>query len=89
MRPRLAQEALVRRLQLHREQVRRRLGVEPHRTVAVGDQRNDLEMLHWAAVGYAMGQAPEEVLRIADRTTGAVEEDGLADALAEVLDELA
>ena len=71
------------------EQVRRRLGVEPHRTVAVGDQRNDLEMLHWAAVGYAMGQAPEEVLRIADRTTGAVEEDGLADALAEVLDELA
>lgn len=71
------------------EIVRRRLGIEPHRTVAVGDQRNDLEMLHWAAVGYAMGQAPEEVLRIADRTTGSVEEDGLADALDEVLAELA
>ncbi|ANS79058.1 HAD-superfamily hydrolase, subfamily IIB [Serinicoccus hydrothermalis] len=71
------------------EQVRRRLGVEPHRTIAVGDQRNDIEMLHWAAVGYAMGQAPVEVLRVADRTTGAVEEDGLADALAEVLDEFA
>ena len=71
------------------ELVRRRLGVQPHRTVAVGDQRNDLEMLHWAAVGYAMGQAPDEVIRVADRTTGAVEEDGLADALDEVLAELA
>ena len=71
------------------EMVRRRLGVQPHRTVAVGDQRNDVEMLHWAAVGYAMGQAPEEVLRVADRTTGAVDEDGLADALDEVRAELA
>lgn len=68
------------------ELVRRTLGVQPHRTVAVGDQRNDLEMLHWAAVGYAMGQAPPEVLRAADRTTGTVEEDGLAEALREVLD---
>lgn len=67
------------------EMVRRSLGVEPHRTVAVGDQRNDLEMLRWAAVGYAMGQAPPEVIRAADRTTGAVEEDGLAEALEEVL----
>lgn len=71
------------------EIVRRRLDVEPHRTIAVGDQRNDLEMLHWAAVGYAMGQAPEEVLRTADRTTGSVDEDGLADALYEVLAEFA
>ncbi|WP_151523912.1 HAD family hydrolase [Serinicoccus kebangsaanensis] len=71
------------------ELVRRQLDIEPHRTIAVGDQRNDIEMLHWAAVGYAMGQAPEEVLRAADRTTGSVDEDGLADALDEVLDELA
>ena len=71
------------------EQVRRRLGVEPHRTVAVGDQRNDIEMLGWAARGYAMGQAPAEVVEAADRITGPVEEDGLADALAEVIDELA
>lgn len=71
------------------EAVRRELGVEPHRTVAVGDQRNDLEMLGWAARGYAMGQAPAEVQAAADRVTATVEEDGLAVALEEVLRELA
>lgn len=71
------------------ENVRRRLGVQPHRTVAAGDQRNDMEMLQWAARSYAMGQAPEEVLAAADRVTGAVTEDGLADALDEVLADLA
>lgn len=71
------------------EQVRRRLHVEPHRTVAAGDQRNDLEMLEWAACSYAMGQAPPEVVAAADRMTGTVEEDGLADALGEVLADLA
>lgn len=68
------------------EQVRRRLGVEPYRTVAAGDQRNDLEMLTWAARGYAMGQAPPEVIAAADLVTGTVEEDGLAEALDEVVD---
>ena len=70
------------------EQVRRRLCVEPHRTVAVGDQRNDIEMLRWAARGYAMGQAPPEVVEVADRVTGTVDEDGLAEALDEVLTDL-
>src|SRR6476469_5273925 len=37
------------------ELIRRRLSVEPRHTVAVGDQRNDLEMLQWAARGVAMG----------------------------------
>ena len=71
------------------EQVRRHLHVEPYRTVAVGEQRNDCEMLVWAACSYAMGQAPAEVLEAADRVTGTVEEDGLVDALEEVLAELA
>ena len=39
-------------------------------TVAVGDQRNDLEMLHWAARGVAMGNAPDEVKAVADEVTG-------------------
>lgn len=71
------------------EQVRRQMCVEPYRTVAVGDQRNDIEMLEWAARGYAMGQAPAEVIQAADRMTGTVDEDGLADALEQVLAELA
>ena len=40
------------------EAIRRRLGVEPMHTVAVGDQRNDLEMLQWAARGRRDGQRP-------------------------------
>jgi len=59
------------------ELVRRRIGVEPIHTVAVGDQRNDLEMLHWAAWGVAMDNAPDEVKAIADEVAGHVDEDGL------------
>ncbi|GAB0023116.1 HAD family hydrolase [Helicobacter pylori] len=64
------------------ELVRRKLGIEPSRTFAAGDQRNDLEMLRWAARGVAMGGAPPEVVAAADETTGSVDDDGLADALA-------
>ena len=63
------------------EQLRRRLGVEPCDTVAVGDQRNDVEMLEWAARGVAMGNAPDEVKAIADEVTGSVDEAGLATVL--------
>lgn len=63
------------------EVVRRRLAIEPTLTVAAGDQRNDLEMLRWAARGVAMGEAPPEVVAAASETTGSVYEDGLAHAL--------
>ena len=60
------------------EQVRRKLGVEPANTVAVGDQRNDVEMLEWAARGVAMGQAPDEVKAAADEVTAPIDDDGAA-----------
>lgn len=63
------------------ELVRRRLEIEPGDTVAIGDQRNDVEMLTWAARGVAMGQAPDEVKEAADEVTGTVEEDGAAQVL--------
>lgn len=63
------------------EIVRRDLHVEPMHTVAIGDQRNDLEMLHWAARGVAMGNAPDEVRAVADEVTASVDEDGLAAVL--------
>jgi len=59
------------------ELVRRRLRVEPRETTAVGDQRNDIEMLHWAARGVAMCNAPDEVKVFADEVTLDVDEDGL------------
>ena len=67
------------------EGIRRRLGVEPMHTVAVGDQRNDLEMLRWAARGVAMGNAPDEVKAAADEVTGHVDDDGLVPVLRALL----
>lgn len=63
------------------EDLRRRLGVEPHRTVALGDGSNDVEMLRWAARGVAMGHAPADVRAVADEVTGTIQDDGAADVL--------
>ncbi len=63
------------------ELVRRKLGIEPEHTVACGDQRNDLEMLYWAAWGVAMANAPDEVKAVADEVTHHVDEDGLVPIL--------
>ncbi|XVX20673.1 HAD family hydrolase [Actinomycetota bacterium] len=67
------------------ELLRRELGVEPGDTVAVGDQRNDVEMLGWAARGVAMGNAPDEVKACADEVTLTVDEDGLVPVLRSLL----
>lgn len=67
------------------ELVRRRLHVEPAQTMAVGDQRNDLEMLHWAARSVAMGNAPDEVQAQADEVTLDVDHDGLVPVLESIL----
>ena len=55
-----------------------RLGVEAADVLAIGDGRNDLEMLAWAGRGVAMGQAVEEVRAAADDVTATVDEDGAA-----------
>ncbi len=60
------------------EALRDRLGVHIDDTVAMGDGRNDIEMLAWAGRGIAMGQAPPEVKRVADEVTGTVHEHGAA-----------
>lgn len=54
------------------------LGIRSDRTLAIGDGRNDLEMLRWAHRGVAMGQAVDEVRNAADDVTAPVEEDGAA-----------
>lgn len=63
------------------EPLRARLGIPRERTVAVGDQRNDLDMLRWAGCGVAMGDAPDDVRAAADRVTGTAQEDGLVPVL--------
>ena len=59
-----------------------RLGVDQRDVLAIGDGRNDLEMLRWAGRGVAMGQAPLEVQEAADAVTETVENDGAAVELA-------
>lgn len=49
--------------------------------LAIGDGRNDLEMLRWAGRGVAMGQAPAEVKAAADAVTGTLADDGAATEL--------
>lgn len=63
------------------ESLRDRLNIASHQTVAIGDGRNDIEMLNWAGRGVAMGQAPEEVMAAADEVTASVYDDGAAHVL--------
>jgi hydroxymethylpyrimidine pyrophosphatase-like HAD family hydrolase len=46
--------------------------------LAIGDGRNDTDMLRWAGRGVAMGQAPLEVQEAADFVTETVHQDGAA-----------
>lgn len=62
--------------------VAERLGVAQADVLAIGDGRNDLEMLRWAGRGVAMGQAIEEVRAAADAVTETVYDDGVAVELA-------
>jgi len=54
------------------------LGLTAADVLAIGDGRNDIEMLRWAGRGVAMGQAVQQVLDVADDVTGIVSEDGAA-----------
>lgn len=61
------------------------LGVAQEETMAIGDHLNDLEMIAWAGVGVAMGNAQPEVCDAADWVTGTLDEDGVATAIARFL----
>lgn len=54
------------------------LDVDQTAVLAIGDGRNDVEMLTWAGRGVAMGQAPDEVKAAADIVTGDLAHDGAA-----------
>lgn len=62
------------------ERVRQQLKIPRTRVMAVGDGRNDIEMLEWAARsgrGVAMGQAPDEVIAAASEVTLSDTDDGV------------
>jgi HAD superfamily hydrolase (TIGR01484 family) len=63
------------------EYVARELGVAAADVLAIGDGRNDIEMLRWAGRGVAMGQSVDVVLEAADAITGSVHDEGVAQEL--------
>lgn len=57
------------------------LGLAREQVIAFGDGGNDVEMLRWAGIGVAMGNACPEAKAAADYITDDVTADGLANAL--------
>jgi len=56
-------------------------GIDPSEVMAIGDSFNDLEMIHYAGLGVAMGNARPEIQEQADIITASNEADGVAEAL--------
>ncbi|KEH99266.1 Cof-type HAD-IIB family hydrolase [Clostridium massiliodielmoense] len=55
-----------------------KLGIKREEIIAIGDSGNDIDMIKYAGLGVAMGNAHEKVKEIADYVTYTNEEDGLA-----------
>lgn len=67
------------------ERLCRLWNVDRHRTVAVGDDVNDVAMLQGAALGVAMANAKPAAKAAADRTTGTNDAGGVAQLVDELL----
>ena len=62
-----------------------RRGIAAAEVAAFGDMPNDLPMLRWAGLGYAVANAHDEVLAVADHVVGHHAQDGVAAALEALL----
>jgi Cof subfamily protein (haloacid dehalogenase superfamily) len=57
------------------------LGISAANVLAIGDNFNDVEMIDYAGIGVAMGNAPDDVRAIADWVAPHIEADGVAAAI--------
>lgn len=60
-------------------------GINQTDTIAFGDGANDIEMLQWAGIGIAMGNADPSVKQHADMVTTSVDEEGIEQAINQLL----
>lgn len=67
------------------EAICRHFGIRQEETLAFGDGANDIEMLQWAGIGIAMGNADEKVKAHADRVTADVDHEGIENAINQLL----
>lgn len=63
-----------------------RLGVPRQDVVAIGDSENDIEILAFAGMGFAMAHAPDAVRAAAAAVTASNDEDGVAQAVEPLLE---
>jgi len=63
------------------EKLAQKLNIQPSEIAAVGDAANDIEMLEYAGLAIAMGNASEEVKSIADIVTDTNENNGVIKAI--------
>jgi Cof subfamily protein (haloacid dehalogenase superfamily) len=61
--------------------VSERLKLDPSEIIAMGDNYNDIEMIKFAGMGVAMGNAPDDIKASADYVTDTNNEDGVRKAL--------
>ncbi len=61
------------------------LGLQADEVMAIGDAANDLEMLAFAGVSVAMGNASDEVKAVCDHVTATNDEAGVARAIEELV----
>lgn len=59
----------------------KKLGVPAENVMAIGDGENDIEMLHLAGIGVAVGNADEKLKAVADHVVASNQDDGVADAI--------
>lgn len=60
------------------EKLANHLGIKKEEIIAIGDASNDKEMIEYAGLGVAMGNAEDEIKVIANFVTKSNEEDGVA-----------
>ncbi len=67
------------------EAICRHFGIRQEETIAFGDGGNDIEMLQWAGIGIAMGNAVPEVQAAADMVTTSVDDEGIEQAINKII----
>ena len=61
--------------------VSERMGLAPAEIIAMGDNYNDIEMIRFAGMGVAMGNAPDDIKETAKYVTDTNNNDGVRKAL--------
>mgnify|MGYP000905931466 FL=1 len=67
------------------EKLAKKLNIQPSEIAAIGDAANDIEMLEYAGLAIAMGNASEEVKAISDIVTDTNENNGVIKAIDQLI----